>query len=359
MATKNVVDKFMLNGNAYYTANDWELTIQLNSSQVGTFNANEESDKTINIQVSKSTVGLGNVDNTSDANKPISTATQTALNAKQGTLTPWTWISIDSNNEISSDCLPWSTKYWSSIDMSINSTTYVVTVQLKDQDWNNLGTAKTIDLPLESVVVSGSYDSTNKKIILTLQSWSTIEFSVADLVSGLQTEITSSNKLDADLVDDSESSHKFVTASDKTTWSWKQDALVSGTNIKTINNQSILWSGNLNIDGWVTSVNSKTWAVVLDADDIDDSETTNKFVTASEKSGWNAKADTSDIGNATITVNQAWTQMGTFSTNQSSNWSLNLAGAKPVTQTEYNNLPSSKTSDSNLHIVYKTVTVSA
>ena len=32
--------------------------------------------------VTKSDVGLGNVDNTSDANKPISTATQTALNAK-------------------------------------------------------------------------------------------------------------------------------------------------------------------------------------------------------------------------------------------------------------------------------------
>jgi hypothetical protein len=32
--------------------------------------------------VTKSMVGLGNVDNTSDANKPISTATQTALDAK-------------------------------------------------------------------------------------------------------------------------------------------------------------------------------------------------------------------------------------------------------------------------------------
>jgi hypothetical protein len=36
--------------------------------------------------VSKSQVGLGNVDNTSDANKPISTATQTALNGKQATI---------------------------------------------------------------------------------------------------------------------------------------------------------------------------------------------------------------------------------------------------------------------------------
>ena len=40
-----------------------------------------------NIDLTKSDVGLGNVDNTSDLNKPISTATQTALNAKQDTLT--------------------------------------------------------------------------------------------------------------------------------------------------------------------------------------------------------------------------------------------------------------------------------
>jgi len=37
--------------------------------------------------ITKSMVGLGNVDNTSDANKPVSTATQTALNGKQNTLT--------------------------------------------------------------------------------------------------------------------------------------------------------------------------------------------------------------------------------------------------------------------------------
>jgi hypothetical protein len=35
-----------------------------------------------NIDLTKSDVGLGNVDNTSDANKPISTATQTALDTK-------------------------------------------------------------------------------------------------------------------------------------------------------------------------------------------------------------------------------------------------------------------------------------
>lgn len=38
------------------------------------------------VDLVKGDVGLGNVDNTSDADKPISTATQTALNAKQDTL---------------------------------------------------------------------------------------------------------------------------------------------------------------------------------------------------------------------------------------------------------------------------------
>lgn len=42
---------------------------------------------TADITLAKGDVGLGNVDNTSDANKLISNATQTALNAKQATIT--------------------------------------------------------------------------------------------------------------------------------------------------------------------------------------------------------------------------------------------------------------------------------
>ena len=135
-------------------------------------------------------------------------------------LTPaWIWALAD------------STKYGASISVSVDTTDYKITTTLKDQDWNTLGTAQTIDLPLESVVVSWSYDSVNKKVVLTLENGNTVEFSVADLVAWLQSEITSSNKLDADLVDDSTSTNKFVTASDKTTWNWKQDALIAWTNI--------------------------------------------------------------------------------------------------------------------------------
>ena len=38
--------------------------------------------------VTKDNVGLGNVDNTSDTTKPVSQATQTALNLKHGIITP-------------------------------------------------------------------------------------------------------------------------------------------------------------------------------------------------------------------------------------------------------------------------------
>lgn len=150
------------------TVNDATLTVQKNGTSVGTFTANASANKTINITV------------------PTSAADVSAL--------------------------PSSTLYGASIEMSINSSTYVITTTLKDQNGDALGTAQTIDLPLESVVVSGSYDATNKKIVLELQSGSTIDIPVADLVAGLQSEITSSNMLSSDLVTDTNHSHKFVTA---------------------------------------------------------------------------------------------------------------------------------------------------
>ena len=144
-----------------------------------------------------------------------------------------------------------STATGSTIDLSINSSTYVMTLNLKDKNGTTIST-DTVDLPLESMVINATYDKTNKKIILTLQSGSTIDVPVGDLVSGLQTEITSNNKLSSDLVDDTNRTHKFVTSTEKTTWNNKQNALVSGTNIKTINNQNILGNGNINI-------NDATW----------------------------------------------------------------------------------------------------
>lgn len=102
----------------------------------------------------------------------------------------------------------------SSIELSINNSTYVMTLNLKNSAGTTISTG-TIDLPLETMVVGATYDNTNKKIVLTLKNGSTIDVPVADLVSGLQSEINSNNKLSSDLVDDTNHTNKFVTASEK------------------------------------------------------------------------------------------------------------------------------------------------
>ena len=80
-----------------------------------------------------------------------------------------------------------ATFYGHSISMSINSSTYVVTLSLLDASGTALNT-ETIDLPLESVVVSGAYDEATKEVVLTLQNGSEVRFSVADLVDGLASQ---------------------------------------------------------------------------------------------------------------------------------------------------------------------------
>lgn len=85
--------------------------------------------------------------------------------------------------------LPDSTNYGATLSASIDNVNYILTLTLKDQKGNVLGTPATVDLPLESVVVSGSYNNETKEVVLSLQNGSEIKFSVADLVSGLQPTI--------------------------------------------------------------------------------------------------------------------------------------------------------------------------
>lgn len=110
-----------------------------------------------------------------------------------------------------------STAYATDLLLSIDSSTYVMTAQLLNKDGDPLGTAKTIDLPLESMVVGGSYNAQTKKVILTLKNGNTVEFSVADLVAGLQTELTATNKLNPMFIN-YDSTHRAVSDTEKTAW---------------------------------------------------------------------------------------------------------------------------------------------
>jgi predicted nucleic acid-binding Zn-ribbon protein len=137
--------------------------------------------------VTKAQVGLGNCDNTSDIAKPVSTAQQAALDLKVN-------ISDIKNNLTSSDTDKpvsalqaknlkdsldtMSPKVEASIkSLSLNSTTGVITITKTDN------TSSTIDLPLEYLVKSGSYNSSTKKIELLLENNTKIEIPVGDLVN--------------------------------------------------------------------------------------------------------------------------------------------------------------------------------
>ena len=291
------------------------LTIQKNSTNIDTFAANATENKTINITV------------------PTTAADVSAL--------------------------PNSTKYGASIELSLDTTDYKLTLSLKDQDGTVLN-SKTVDFPIESVVVNGSYDSTNEKIVLTLQNGNTIDIPVGALISGLQTEITSQNKLDADLVTDSTSTNKFVTSSDKTTWNNKQDAIsdlstirsgasAGATAVQPGDLSTVATSGSYNDltgtpsipsdtsdltngAGYITGITSSDVTTALGYTPYDSTNpngytsnvgTVTSVNNVSPVSG-NVTLSIPTVNNATLTITQGGTSKGTFTANASSDVTIAL-----------------------------------
>lgn len=260
--------------------NNATLTIQKNSTDIDTFTANASVDKIINISVPV---------NASDVN-----------------------------------ALPDITKYGASIDVALNTTDYKLTISLKDQDGTVLN-SKVVDFPIESMVVNGSYDNVNQKIILTLQNGNTIEIPVGGLIAGLQTEITSTNKLDADLVDDSTSTNKFVTTGDKTTWNGKQDAISDLATIRSnaTNGQSayttISGYGNIvthNVSEFATSAQGALADAALQPND-NVSELINdaNYITSE---------DLPTVNNGVLTIQVNGDDLASFSANQAGNTTANI-----------------------------------
>lgn len=156
-----------------------------------------------NETVDKNFVGLGNVDNTSDLNKPISTATQTALNAKQDTLgyTP----------------VP------TTRTLTINGTTQDLSANRTFTIASNPGTVTSV-------------------AALTLGTTGT------DLSSTVENS-TSTPVITLNVPTASATNRGVLSSTDWSFFNAKQAALVSGTNIKTINGNSLLGSGDLTISG--------------------------------------------------------------------------------------------------------------
>ena len=122
-------------------------------------------------------------------------------------------------------------------------------------------------------------------------------------ISGKQDKIDASHKLSADLISEG-TTNKLVSASEKATWSGKQDAI---SDLATIRSGAEAGSTALQPNDNVSELTNDAGYLVaadisgkqdkidsthkLDADLVDDSTSTNKFVTAANKTTWNGKQD--------------------------------------------------------------------
>lgn len=173
--------------------------------------------KTGSVSLDKSDIGLGNVDNTSDADKPISTATSTALSGKQATLVSGTNIK------------------------TINGTSLLGSGDITISGGGGISDGDKGDI---TVSASGA-------------TW-TID-------NGVVTDAKVASGIDAaKLADGTVSNTEFqylngVSSAIQTQLDGKQDLLQSGTNIKTVNSTSLLGSGNVAVqETLVSGTNIKT-----------------------------------------------------------------------------------------------------
>lgn len=144
------------------------------------------------------------------------------------------------------------------LEITEDSSLFKYTFTLKDSKGNTLST-KTIDLPLEELVVNGSYNNVTKSIVLTLKNGNTVDIPVGDLVEGLvnSTDLQNALSTKVDKVEGKGLSTNDYTDTDKT----KLDGLA---NIKTIgDNLTLDVEGKLSakVASGVSSINGQTGAV--------------------------------------------------------------------------------------------------
>ena len=181
---------------------DATITIQKNWTQVNTFTTNATSNKTINITMNKSDVGLWNVDNTSDLNKPISTATQTALDWKQATISDL--ATIRSNASAGKSASDTIATYWDIVTHDVSE--FATATQ-----WWKADTAVQ-PWDLATVATSWSYaDLSNKPTIPSV---------IDNVTSSSTTDALSANqgKVLQDQIDDLKALWKFLSLWDASTW---------------------------------------------------------------------------------------------------------------------------------------------
>jgi hypothetical protein len=252
--------------------------------------------KKITPSALKTALALNNVDNTSDANKPVSSATQSALNAKQDTLVSGTNIKTVNGTSVlgSGNIAISSAVAWGGVTGTLSNQTDLQTALDAKVDENSAitGATKTkVTYDAKGLVTAGAdattadiADSTNKRYVTDAQS------TVIGNTSGTNTGDNATN-----------SQYSGLAAS-------KQDTLVSATNIKTINSTSVLGSGNIAVEPTITATTSadyyrgdKTFATLnktaVALGNVDNTSDANKPVSTAQQTALDAKTNKLVVAN--------------------------------------------------------------
>ena len=104
----------------------------------------------------------------------------------------------DAIDEINSNLLNYSliSETGNKIQLLMDTSTYKIKAILKDKNNNTIDTSNEIDLPMESVVLSVTYNSTDKELVITLQNGSITRVPLTSLISGLVNVDTLESTLD-------------------------------------------------------------------------------------------------------------------------------------------------------------------
>ena len=246
--------------------------------------------KKITPSALKTALALNNVDNTSDANKPVSSAQQTALDAKQATLVSGTNIKTVNNTSLlgSGNISISSAVAWGGVTGTLSNQTDLQTALDGKVDENSAitGATKTkITYDAKGLVTAGAdattadiASSTDKRYVTDAQ------LVVVGNTSGTNTGDNATN-----------SQYSGLATS-------KQDTLVSGTNIKTVNSTSLLGSGNVAVEPTITATTSadyyrgdKTFATLNKAavglGNVDNTSDANKPVSTAQQTAIDAKTN--------------------------------------------------------------------
>ena len=169
------------------------------------------------VNLTKANIGLGNVDNTADMDKPVSTAMQTALDAKANASALddyYTKTQVDTTVETLEGKISAIPKFAVSVVDALPATGEVATIYLVKTSESETG-----NLYTEYIYVGGKFEKLGTQT-LDLSNYATQAW-VNTQINGLSA-VAKSGKL-SDATEDS--THQTVTAAQKTEWSGKQDAL--------------------------------------------------------------------------------------------------------------------------------------